>query len=85
MYQVNQNAFCQKEVEKHKNLAVAYKNTLKFYLSWIPESENKAENGMLDLPPLKNSSKMNLTFDVGLKAAGQDESLSLEDLRKKLK
>ncbi|MFQ6002417.1 MAG: hypothetical protein ACE5KJ_01590 [Candidatus Zixiibacteriota bacterium] len=59
VYQVNQNAFCEKELEKHKNLAIAYKNTLNFSLSWIPQSENRAETGMLDLPPLKTSFKMN--------------------------
>jgi hypothetical protein len=87
VYQVNQNAFCQKEVEKHKNLAVAYKNTLKFSLSWIPESANKAESGMLDLPPFKSSLKMNLSFDSGLKAEGQDDpsSFNLGGLHKKLK
>jgi hypothetical protein len=87
VYQVNQNAFCEKELEKHKNLAVAYKNTLNFSLSWIPQSENRAENGMLDLPPLKNSFKMNLSFDHGLRTEGQDESFnfSFKDIHKKLK
>ena len=66
VYQVSQNAFCEKELERHKNLAVAYKNTLNFSLSWIPQSENRAEKGMLDLPPLKNSFRMNLSFDLGL-------------------
>jgi hypothetical protein len=77
VYQVNQNAFCQKELEKHKNLAIAYKNILNFSLSWIPDTENRAEKGMLDLPPLKNSFKMNL----------QDKSFNfdLEDLHKKVK
>lgn len=63
VYQVNQNAFCEKELERHKNIAVAYKNILDFSLSWIPQSENRADTGMLDLPPLKNSFKMNLSFD----------------------
>lgn len=77
VYQVNQNAFCQKELEKHKNLAIAYKNILDFSLNWIPDTENRAEKGMLDLPPLKNSFKMNL----------QDKSFNfnLDDLHKKLK
>jgi len=60
VYQVSQNAFCPKELEKHKNLAIAYKNILKFSLNWIPDAENRAEKGMLDLPPLKDSSRMNL-------------------------
>jgi len=85
VYQVNQNAFCQIELEKHKNLAVAYKNILKFSLSWIPQSDNRAENGMLDLAPLKNSFKMNLSFDSGLKAEGHDGALDLGNLHKKLK
>jgi hypothetical protein len=87
VYQVNQNAFCQKELEKHKNLAVAYKNTFKFSLSWIPESENKAESGMLDLPPLKESLKVDLSFDTGPKIAGQNGPFgyNLGDLSKKLK
>ena len=77
VYQVNQNVFCQKELEKHKNLAIAYKNILNFSLSWIPDTENRTEKGMLDLPPLKNSFKMNL----------QDKSFNfeLDDLHKKLK
>jgi hypothetical protein len=77
VYQVNQNAFCQKELEKQKNLAIAYKNILNFSLSWIPDAENRAEKGMLDLPPLKNSFKMNL----------QDKSFNfnIEDFHKKLK
>ena len=87
VYQVNQNAFCEKELEKHKNLAVAYKNTLNFSLSWIPQSENRAEKGMLDLPPLKNSFKMNLSFDPSVRTKGQDESsdFNFEDLHKKFK
>jgi hypothetical protein len=77
IYQVNQNAFCQKDLEKHKNLAIAYKNILNFSLNWIPDTENRAEKGMLDLPPLKNSSRMNL----------KDESFNFnfEDLHKKNK
>lgn len=75
VYQVSQDAFCQKELEKHKNLAIAYKNILNFSLSWIPQSENRTEKGMLDLPPLKESFKMNL----------QDESFDFnpKDLPKK--
>jgi len=77
VYQVSQNAFCQKELEKHKNLVIAYKNILNFSLNWIPQTENKAEKGMLDLPPLKNSIKMN----------PKDEAFNfnLDDLHKKLK
>ena len=77
VYQVSQNAFCTKELEKHKNLAIAYKNILNFSLNWIPDGENRAEKGMLDLPPLKNSFKMSL----------QDKSFNfaLEDLHKKSK
>jgi hypothetical protein len=30
-------------------------------LSWVPEIENRALNGMMDLPPLKNS--LDLKFD----------------------
>jgi len=81
VYQVSQNAFCEKELERYKNLAIAYKNTLNFSLNWIPQSENRAEKGMLDLPPLKTSFKMNLSLDSG----SQDESFdfSLKDLHKK--
>jgi hypothetical protein len=85
VYQVNQNVFCEKELEKHKNLAVAYKNTFNFSLSWVPQSENKAEKGMLDLPPLKTSFKMNLSFDSGGRTEGQDKSFNFEDLHKKFK
>ncbi len=89
VYQVNQNAFCEKELERHKNLAIAYKNALKFSLSWIPQSENRAEKGMLDLPPLQDSVKMNLSFDIPPSAGdrGQDESfnLNLWDIHKKFK
>jgi hypothetical protein len=83
VYQVNQNAFCEKELERYKNLAIAYKNMLNFSLSWIPQSENRAEKGMLDLPPLKNSFKMNLSFDT----ESRDESpgFSFRDIVKKLK
>ncbi len=85
VYQVNQNAFCEKELEKYKNLAIAYKSTFNFSLSWIPQSENRAEKGMLDLPPLKNSLKMNLSFDSGVRTKGQDESFdfNLKDRNKK--
>lgn len=78
VYQVSQNAFCEKELEKHKNLAIAYKNTLNFSLSWIPESENRAEKGMLELPSLKNFFKMNLSFDNPPLAGDevQDESFN---------
>jgi hypothetical protein len=61
IYQMNENTLCQKEVEPDRNLALAYKRRLKFSLSWVPESENRALNGMMDLPPLKNS--LDLKFD----------------------
>lgn len=87
VYQVNQNAFCEKELEKHKNLAIAYKNILNFSLSWIPRSENRAENGMLDLPPLKNSFKMNFSFDSSPQTQGERESFNFrfKDIHKKFK
>jgi hypothetical protein len=77
VYQVSQNAFCPKELEKHKNLVITYKNILNFSLNWIPDAENRAERGMLDLPPLKDSFKMSL----------KDKSFNfaLEDLHKKSK
>jgi hypothetical protein len=53
VYQMTQNTLCQKEVQRHRNLALAYKRKLDFSLSWIPESQNPACNGMMDLPPIK--------------------------------
>jgi hypothetical protein len=53
VYQMTQNTLCQREVERHRNLALAYKRKLDFSLSWIPESQNPARNGMMDLPPIK--------------------------------
>lgn len=61
IYQMNENSLCQKEVEPDRNLALAYKRKLGFALSWVPEIENRALNGMMDLPPLKNS--LDLKFD----------------------
>jgi hypothetical protein len=61
IYQMNENSLCQKEVERDRNLALAYKRKLKFSLSWVPEGENRAMSGMMDLPPLKNS--LDLKFD----------------------
>jgi hypothetical protein len=55
VYQMNDNTLCQKEVEQDRNLALVYKRKLGFSLSWVPESENRASNGMMDLPPLKSS------------------------------
>ncbi len=59
VYQMSENAVCQKEVAPHRNLALAYKKKLKFSLSWVPESENRAQNRMMNLPPLKNSYDFN--------------------------
>lgn len=59
VYQMSENRACQKEVERYRNLALAYKRKLQFSLSWVPESENRAQNGMMDLPPLKNSLDFN--------------------------
>lgn len=53
VYQITQDSLCQKEVQRHRNLALAYKKKLDFSLSWIPESQNPAHNGMMDLPPVK--------------------------------
>ncbi|UCB52327.1 MAG: hypothetical protein JSV10_10155 [Candidatus Zixiibacteriota bacterium] len=61
VYQMNENSLCQKEVERDRNLALAYKRKLKFSVSWVPEGENRALSGMMDLPPLKNS--LDLKFD----------------------
>jgi len=59
VYQMSENSLCQRELERHRNLALAYKKKLKFSLSWVPESENRAQSGMMDLPPLKNSFDFN--------------------------
>lgn len=59
VYQLSENALCQKDLERHRNLALAYKKKLGFSLSWVPESENRAQNGMMDLPPLKSSIDFN--------------------------
>jgi hypothetical protein len=61
VYQMTQNSLCQREVEKHRNLALAYKKKYDFSLSWVPESENPAQNGMIDLPPVK--SQYNFNFE----------------------
>ena len=61
VYQMTQSTLCQREVEKHRSLALAYKQKLGFSLSWVPESENPAQSGMIDLPPVKNS--FNFNFD----------------------
>jgi len=85
VYQVSQNAFCQKEIAKHKNLVIAYKNIIDFSINWIPQSENRAESGMMDLPPLKNSPAHK---DARLNTNNlQNKSFdfNLEDLHKKLK
>lgn len=59
VYQMNENTVCKEELKRHRNLALAYKKKFNFSLSWIPESENRAQNGMMDLPPLKNSFDFN--------------------------
>lgn len=59
VYQITQNSLCQKEVERHRNLALAYKKKLDFSLSWVPESQNPAQNGMIDLPPVKTQADFN--------------------------
>jgi hypothetical protein len=55
VYQMNENSGCQRELISYRNLALAYKRRFNFSLSWIPEGENRAQNGMTDLPPLKVS------------------------------
>ncbi len=59
VYQMSEDTPCQKELERHRNLALAYKKKLNFTLSWIPESENRAQKGIFDLPPLKDSFEFN--------------------------
>jgi hypothetical protein len=61
VYQMTANTLCQKEVERHRNLALAYKKKLGFSLSWVPETQNPAHNGIIDLPPVKTS--LNLNFE----------------------
>jgi hypothetical protein len=61
VYQMNERSLCQKEVERQRNLALSYKKKYGFSLSWVPESENRAQNGVMDLPPLKNS--FNFSFE----------------------
>jgi hypothetical protein len=55
VYQMTEKTPCQREVERHRNLALAYKKKYRFSLSWVPENENRAQNGVMDLPPLKDS------------------------------
>ena len=59
VYQMSENTVCQKELERHRNLALACKKKLKFSLSWVPENENRAQSGMMGLPPLKKSFDFN--------------------------
>ncbi len=59
VYQMNENSGCQSELLPFRNLALAYKRRLNFSLSWIPEVENRAQNGRMDLPPLKISFDFN--------------------------
>lgn len=59
VYQMNENSGCQREVQQLRNLVLAFKRKLNFFLSWIPEGENRALNGMMDLPPLKISFDFN--------------------------
>ena len=55
VYQMSQKTLCQREVERHRIVALAFKKKYGFSLSWVPESQNRAQNGVIDLPPLKNS------------------------------
>lgn len=57
VYQMNENSGCQSEIRPLRSLVLAFKRKLNFTLSWIPEGENRALNGMMDLPPL------NISFD----------------------
>lgn len=59
VYQMSENTVCQKELEPHRNLALAYKRKFNFSLSWVPEKENRAQHGTINLPPLKNSFDFN--------------------------
>jgi hypothetical protein len=59
VYQMSESAVCQEELRRHRNLALAYKKRLNFSVSWVPENENRAQNGMIDLPALKNSFDFN--------------------------
>lgn len=59
VYQMSENTLCQGDLRQHRNMALAYKKKLNFSLSWVPESENRAQNGMMDLPPVKNSFEFN--------------------------
>jgi hypothetical protein len=59
VYQLSERTLCQKEVERHRNLALTYKRKFGFSLSWVPEGENRAQNGVIDLPALKNSFNFN--------------------------
>jgi hypothetical protein len=53
VYQMNENSGCLSELRQYRHLALVYKQRLNFSLSWVPEAENRAQNGMMDLPPLK--------------------------------
>ncbi|HEX7401747.1 MAG TPA: hypothetical protein VF369_06190 [candidate division Zixibacteria bacterium] len=53
VYQMNENSGCLSEVRQYRHLALVYKRRLNFSLSWVPETENRAQNGMMNLPPLK--------------------------------
>jgi hypothetical protein len=53
VYQLNENSGCLNEVRQYRHLALLYKRKLDFSLSWVPEDENRAQNGMMELPPLK--------------------------------
>ncbi len=61
VYQMTQKSLCQKEVERYRDLALAYKRKLDFSLSWVPESQNPAQNGMMELPPVKT--QIDFNFD----------------------
>ncbi len=42
--QVNQQMFCDKNLEPYRNMALVYKKKIPYSLSWIPQNENPAQN-----------------------------------------
>lgn len=62
IYQLTKNSFIFKNLEPYYRMVQSYKAKFAFKLNWTPESENPANHGLNEMPPVRPSVEIN--YDI---------------------
>jgi hypothetical protein len=58
VYQINQKAFCSRDLKPHRDKALSYKKKFSYSISWVPSYENRAREILFGRPSTHQSLKL---------------------------